>query len=302
MELARVHLAQGDEDEARRSFEAAIRADSSNEIAAIAMLDAYTAEERWAEAAPLCELLVNAAIRDRDGDALFVRLRLATRIAAALGDAERALTSAIAALDARPEDPDAQADLIVVASQCRETGPLLARAREHLARIAEQPDVLPAAHLVRLATLQNDAGDVDGAAALFERARRLEPEDQEITKALAEVYLAQGDFPRACKLKVDMARNATNADTRFDLFCEAGEIWARRADELEKAASVFEEARALKPQDPWLLQTMTWLYGELGEWGLLTGVLEDAAHGSPPAEKVKSLLAMAELVRDKLED
>ncbi len=302
VELARAQLAQGDEDDARRSFEAAVRADASNEAAAIAMLDAYTTEERWAEAAPLCELLVNAAIRDRDGDALFIRLRLATRIAAALGDAERALTSAVAALDARPEDTDAQADLIVVTSQCRETGPLMARASEHLARIAEQPDALPAAHLGRLATLLHDAGDVDGAAGLLERARHLEPEDQELTKALAEVYLAQGDYPRACKLKVDMARNATNADTRFDLFCEAGEIWARRADELEKAASVFEEARALKPQDPWLLQTLSWLYGELGEWDLLTGVLQEAAQGSAPAEKVTSLLAIAEVVRDKLDD
>ena len=302
VELARAQLAQGDEVDARRSFEAAIRADASNEAAAVAMLDAYTTEERWAEAAPLCELLVNAAIRDRDGDALFIRLRLATRIAAALGDAERALTSAVAALDARPEDADAQADLIVVTSQCRETGPLMARANEYLARIAEQPDALPAAHLGRLATLLHDAGDVDGAAGLLERARHLEPEDQEITKALAEVYLAQGDFPRACKLKVDMARNATNADTRFDLFCEAGEIWARRADELEKAASVFEEARALKPHDPWLLQTLTWLYGELGEWDLLTGILQEAAQGSAPTEKVASLLAIAEVARDKLDD
>ncbi|MBX3220789.1 MAG: tetratricopeptide repeat protein [Labilithrix sp.] len=304
VELARVHRAQGDDDAAEKAFEAAVKADPSNEIAAVAMLDAYTAEERWAEAAPLCELLVNAAIRDRDAESLFVRLRLATRIAAALGDADRALTSAIAALDAQPKDAGAQADLIAVASQCRESGPSVARAREHLARIAAEPDDLPTDHLLRLAKLEEDAGDLDSAAAIFERARRLEPEDQEVTRALAEVYLAQGDFPRACKLKVDMARNATNADTRFDLFCEAGEIWARRADELEKAASVFEEARALKPHDPWLLQTMMWLYGELGEWGLLTGVLEDAAQasGGSAEDRVKSLIAMAEVVRDKLED
>ncbi|MBX3259158.1 MAG: hypothetical protein KF782_05660 [Labilithrix sp.] len=304
VELAKVHRAQGDDDAADKAFEAAVHADPSNEVAAAAVLDTYTAEERWAEAAPLCELLVNAAVRDRDAEALFVRLRLATRIAAALGDADRALTSAVAALDARPDDPGARADLIAVASQCRESGPSIARVRERLARLAEQPDDLTTDQLVRLAKLQEDAGDLDGAAALQERARRLEPDDPELTQALAEVYLAQGDFPRACKLKVDMARNATDAETRFDLFCEAGEIWARRADELEKAASIFEEARALKPLDPWLLQTMMWLYGELGEWGLLTGVLEDAAQASDgsPEDRVKNLVAMAEVVRDKLDD
>lgn len=304
VELAKVHRAQGDDDAAEKAFEAAVRADPSNELAAAAMLDVYTAEERWAEAAPVCELLVNAAVRDRDTEALFVRLRLATRIAAALGDAERALTSAIAALDARPDDAGAQADLIAVASQSVESGASVARVRDHLARLAERPDELPTDQLVRLAKLQVDAGDLDSAAALFERARRLEPDDPELTRALAEVYLAEGDFPRACKLKVDMARSATDVDTRFDLFCEAGEIWARRADELEKAASVFEEARALKPLDSWLLQTMMWLYGELGEWGLLTGVLEDAAQApdGSPEDRVKSLLAMAEVVRDKLDD
>jgi len=305
VELARVHQKQGDADAARAAFEAAVHADSSNETAAVAMLDAYTADEKWAEAAPLCELLVNAAIRDRDGDALFVRLRLGTRIAAALGDADRAMTSALAALDARPKDPGAQADLVAVASQCRASAPaLLAKARARLGNIAEDADDLPADHLVRLASLQRDFGDLDSASAMFERARRLDPENQDVTRELAEVYLAQGDFPRACKLKVDMARNATNADTRFELFCEAGEIWARRAEELEKAASVFEEARAIKPLDPWLLQTMMWLYGELGEWDLLTGVLEDMTQApeAAPDEKVKTLLAMAEVVRDKLDD
>ena len=117
VELARVQLALGDDEAAQKSYEAAIRADSSNEAAAVAMLDAYTSDERWAEAAPLCELLVNAAIRDRDSDALFIRLRLQTRIAAALGDAERALTASMSALDARPGDLGAQADLLAVASQ-----------------------------------------------------------------------------------------------------------------------------------------------------------------------------------------
>jgi tetratricopeptide (TPR) repeat protein len=305
VELARIHQAQGNEDAARKAFEAAVRADSANELAAIAMLDIYAAEGRWAEAAPLCELLVNAAIRDRDGEALFVRLRLATRIAAALGDADRAVTSAVAALDARPKDVGARADLIAVASQCLGSAPAaLSKARAYLGRIAEDPDALAVDNLVQLAALQRDGGDLDGAAGMLERARALQSEDMTITKELADVYLAQGDFPRACKLKVDMARNATSAEARFDLLCEAGDIWARRADELETAASVFEEARALKPLDPWLLQTLTWLYGELEEWAMLASVLEDTAQASQdsPAERAKTLIAMAEVVRDKLDD
>lgn len=304
VELGKIQRLRGNEKAARQAFEAAIQSDASNEAAAEAMLDTFTAEARWAEAAPLCELLVNAAIRDRDEEALVVRLRLGTRIAAALGDADRAMMSAVASFDARPKDAGARADLIAVATQCRESAPAaLGKGRARLARMAEDADDLTPENLVRLASLQREIGELGLAAALFERIRRDHP-DANVTKELAEVYLAQGDFPRACKLKVDMARNATSADTRFDLLCEAGEIWARRAEELETAASVFEEARALKPLDPRLLQKMMWLYGELGEWESLARVLDDmsrATQGSPAA-RVKTILAMLEVVRDKLGD
>lgn len=303
VELANMHLAQGDEDVARRCFEASIRADPNNEAAAIASLDTYVAQEKWADAAPLSELLVNAAIRDRDGEALFARLRLTTRIHAALGDTERALSSAIAALDARPDDATARADLISIADRAEHSPTLLEKARQHLSRIAESTDALPVDLVLRLADLERTLGDLDVAAHMLERARRLDPENQEITKELSNVYLAQTDFPRACKLKVDMARNATNADTRFDLFCEAGEIWSRHADELEKAASVFEEARAIKPHDPWLLQTISWIYGALAEWERLVGVLDAMVEmHERPSEKVNCLVMLAEVARDKQND
>lgn len=300
VELAHVYLGRGEEDEAQRCFEAAIQADSSNEIAAIAMLDTYTAEERWAEAAPLCELLVNAAIRDRDGESLFVRLRLATRIAAALGDADRAVTSALAALDARPKDAGAQSDLIAV---CAQSAPALERARTQVTQIAEDPsEELSLEMVVRLGGLLRDI-DLDLAAATLERARRESPEDREIARELSDVFLAQADYPHACKVKVDLARSAETPEEQFTLLVEVGEIWAKRAEELEKAATIFEEARAIKPMDPWLLSTLMWLYGELGEWEILARVLEDIVQiQDNPEEKVKTLLSLSEVVRDHLDD
>lgn len=169
--------------------------------------------------------------------------------------------------------------------------------------LTDRAEALGADLLVRLAALLRDCDDLDGAAAALERARRSQPEDREIARQLSEVYLAQADFPRACKLKVDMARDALSADERFDLLVEAGEIWARRADELEKAASVFEEARAIKPADPWLLETLMWLYRELAAWDDLARVLGDVAEAQvTPEDKLKALLALAEVVRDEIGD
>ncbi|MEA2753545.1 MAG: hypothetical protein QOI41_7688, partial [Myxococcales bacterium] len=277
--------------------------DPTNELAAVAMLDTFTREEKWGQAAPLCELLVNAAKRDGDTRALFTRLRLATRIGAALGDPDRAMTSSLAAIDLDPDDQGAMADLVAVCSQCREQPRVIARAKDVLMRIASGPTVLPPGVLIALAQLQRDGGDVDGAATTLERARENDVDNQEVLKELAEVYLAQGDFPRCCKLKVDMARNATTADARFKLLCEAGEIWARKADELDKAATIFEEARAIKPLDNGLLHTLLGLYGERHRWEELATVLESIAqiHESPE-KKAKSYFAMAQVVLEKVGD
>lgn len=303
VELAQLHLRNGDERAAREAYESAIRSDATNEAAAAAMLDVFVHEEKWNDAAPLCDLLVNAATRDKDDDLLFTRLRLSTRVAAALADAERAMGSAVAALDLRPDDEAAQADLVAVSMQCRDTPNLVARAKKWLTRIASGPNPLPAQVLFGLAMLQKDAGEIDLAAATLERAQSAEPDNPDVVRELADVYLAQGDFPRCCKLKVDMARNATSAETRFQLLIDTGEIWAKRADELDKAAMVFEEARAIKPLDHWLLHTLMWVYGETQQWDALSNVLESIAQiQESPERKAKSFFAMAQIVLEKMRD
>ncbi len=303
VELGAMQRRLGNERAARQAFESAIDADPANEAAAREVLEPWTREERWAEAAPLCELLVNAAIRDRDSEAHFTRLRLATRIHAALADADRAMAAALAAIDLRPEDPSAQADLVAVASQCRDKKALVAKAKPWLVRIAETDATLPADVLQRVGQLHRDDGDLDAAAVMFERARKLAPDDAALQKELAEVYLALGDFPRACKLKVDLARNATSEDAKFQQLVDAGEIWARQARELPQAALVFEEARQLKPLDHWLLHTLMWVYGELEDWDKLSNVLEGITRiQESPDRRIKSLYAMAQVVRDKVKD
>ncbi len=303
VELANLHIGNGAERAARDAFELAIAADGANEAAAVAMLDVFTREEKWSQAAPLCELLVNAAKRDGDPRALFTRLRLATRISAALDDAERAMTSSLAAIELQPDDQGAQADLIAVCNQCRTQPRVIGRAKDWLTRLADGAAALPAGVLVALGQIQRSANDIDAAAHTLEQALEIEPDSPEVLKELADVYLAQGDYARCCKLKVDMARNATSADTRFQLLCDAGEIWARRAEELDKAATIFEEARLIKPLDHWLLHTLLWLYGERHRWDDLSNVLESIAQiQETPEKKAKSFFAMAQVVLEKVGD
>lgn len=303
VDLARLHERSGNGGAARTAYESAIKADPSNEVAGAAMLDALTRQERFAEAAPICEMLVNAAIRDRNEGLLFDRLRLATRIAAALGEPDRAMTSALAAFEARPSDPGARADLVAVVAQCTELPGTVARAKAALVRILASGDDLPPAVLVMLAGLHRDAGEHAAAIAALERASGGMADDPATLSALADAYLAGGDFARAAALTLDMARNAMTAEARFDLLVAAADIWERRANALADAAPVYEEARALKPLDPWILHTLLRVYGDLGDWPRLAGVLADVVKTQEtPAAKVKSLLALAEVLREKIGD
>ncbi|HEY8077610.1 MAG TPA: hypothetical protein VIF62_25965, partial [Labilithrix sp.] len=120
---------------------------------------------------------------------------------------------------------------------------------------------------------------------------------------LCETYIALHDWPHASKLLVDLARNAATAEDQFKLFVQAAEIWQKNAGEPEKAATIFEEARSVKPHDHWVLHTLMGIYGELGSWDRLSNVLEAIVQiQESPERKAKSLFAMAVVIREKMGD
>lgn len=303
VDLARLHKDLGDELGERDAFERALRADPTNEAAAAVLLDIYTRESRWEDAAPLCDLLLNAAALDRDERALFERQRLGTRIYAALGQADRAMDTALAAIGSAPNDANAQADLIAVCAHCCDNFAVLVRAKEALVGLEGSGVPLPTELRIALAEVHRVGGDLNSSAFTLERALANDGGHAGVKKSLAEIYLAQADYPRCCKLTLELAATAPDEETRFRLLCDAGEIWARRANVLDEAARVFEEARTLKPFDHWVLHTLMWLYGELECWNELANVLEDIAELQESDDrKAKGLFALAQVVFEKLAD
>ncbi len=304
VELARMLESRGHTAGAFEAYEQAILIDPSNQDACAVVLDAYVMQERWAEAVPLCELLVNVALRSGASDTLFARLLLATRIATAIGNIEAAMTSALAAFGERPEHADARADLIATAARAVDSPNVLARAKDPLAALARDVGGLPQVQLVALALVQKALGDFGSAAELLERVRAMAPEDRDVVHALSDVYVANGDYPRASKLKVELANTTRDPDAKFTLLCEASDVWARHAGDLEKAVALYEEAIALRPLDPRLLKTLMRVYRSLKRWEPLADVLGRMArseHVSAGA-KLKSLMALAEVAREKLGD
>jgi tetratricopeptide (TPR) repeat protein len=303
VELAALHKGEKDVAAAELAYERAIKADPKNEVAAEAVLATFTRERRWADAQPLCELLVNVMPREgASPERQFTLLRLATRIASELGQKERALAAATNAYRVRPTLETAH-DAIDAAYAVREEPALLARAGGEIEAIVALAMEFAPAYIAKLGRVKRALGHDDAALALYSKALTQDAELTDAMAGLAEILVARGDWERACAFKQKLAHAVSAPDEQFGLLVEAGEMWAHRAKNLPMAALAFEEALAIKPRDSWLLHTLLWLYGELECWEKLIETLRVVAEvHEEPAAKAKSIYAIAMVVRDHMGD
>ncbi len=292
-----------DAPNALATYETALRHDPTNEASAAALIDSFVQASDWARVASLAEVLLVAAMRDGATGRAFDLLCLSTRAAAGLGENERALRSALRAFEMRPRDVDAQRALLHVCHRVRDNENVLASAREALAQLSSGAFELSADDLVALADVELARNDEEAATRAYSKALALDGLHDGALGGIANVYAARGDFTRAATFKNKQARATKDATQKFDLLVEAAELWAHRARNFEKATLAFEDARALKPTDSWLLHTLVWIYGETEKWDALVLTLRAIVDQETEAEKrAKTLYALAQVVRDKLHD
>jgi tetratricopeptide (TPR) repeat protein len=302
VQLGAVRFSLGEDATASEAYERAVAVDPMNETAAEAMLARYVGASRWAESQPLCELLVNAATRDGNVGRAFELLRMATRIASALGNGDRALTAALAAYEMRPVAA-AKEDIVEVCHRARTDRDILVRAWLALDEIAGAASELSPSSLGKMGDIRRVQGAPDAALDLYSRALILDSEARLPLAGITEICIERGEWERAASFKQRLAELATGEEEKFGLLVDAGELLARRANKLTAAAEAYEAALLLRPSDHWLLHALMWVYGELGAWDKLVGLLRAVANlEAEPTKRAKSVLAMAQVMREKLGD
>lgn len=300
--LADARAALGDKAAAEAAEEDAVVVDPGNEIAARRVLPRYIAGERWLDALPLCEWLVNAAVRDGDGDRAYAHRRSLVRISLALDDATRALHAALGAYELRAT-PESAEDVIDVSHSARADVAILAAARPALEGITATPDILSPPALAKLGEVAIALGSHDTAAALFRRALEADPICDTALNGLTDLATEPALVAEAAELTIQAAANAESREERFRLLVKAGELLAFGANDLARAGAAFEDARALVPRDHRILHTLVWIYTEIEEWGFLTEVLRSIADSeTEPVRRAKGTYAMALVLRDKVGD
>ncbi len=300
-ELGSLRQRLGDGTGARAAFEGAQQADPGNERAKLEVLEAYLAEEKWAQAAPLAEQLVAATSRSKEIQ--FARLRLATRAFSGKGDVDKALGFAIQACEIDTSSLEAWTDLLDLANRGANKGSFLERMRPLFEHMRDAPLPLEADMLCKLGNVELAMGMAERALITFSRAMELDSDSPAALTGMVGACLAKEDWAGACDCKVALARNAVSLDEKFKQLCEAGEIWAHRANDYGEANRVWEEALAINPRDHWLLHALMWLYGEMEDWEKLDHILLKIADiQESPERRAKSLFARAQVIDEKVGD
>ncbi len=300
--LADARAALGDKTAAEAAEEDAVVIDPGNEVAARRVLPRYIAAERWLDALPLCEWLVNAAVRDGDTERAYAQRRSLTQIALALDDEGRALTAALGAYELHATSESAE-DVINVCHHARTDAALLLRARATLEAITSSSLELSAAGLAKLGEVALALGSPETAGTLFRQALDADPCCAMALAALTDLAGEPAAAAEVAELTIVAAANAESREERFDLLVKAGELLAFRATQLARAGAAFEDARALVPRDHRILHMLVWIYTEIEEWAYLTEVLRSIADSeTEPVRRAKGTYAMALVLRDKVGD
>ncbi|MBX3218371.1 MAG: hypothetical protein KF850_40575 [Labilithrix sp.] len=301
VELAELRAKMGDAAAERQAYLLAIAADPRSESAAAALIGPLLAEGRFAEAEPLCEVVVAAAERDKDGQRLYAARRAQVEVSFALGKPDRALVAALAAFEARRAEIAARVDLVRAASDMR-ADPQVLKARDALVVIADHPDGLGAEAKVALAEVLVLIGESDRAASLYDDALAERPDDERALVGLAQHHAASGNKVASLALKRQRALGLADPSERLAALLETADALAKIGEDA-LAAEVYESARALAPGDLPILHKLLALYQKGKRWAPLFDVLRSIADAdTDPHRRAKTLFTMGQIASAELLD
>lgn len=263
----------GDAKSAFDAWAAAHRENADHEEAASFLIDRLVRDKKWAEAAPLAERLVHAAERSQSAEKIAMRRQTAQMIYSGMGDTRRALAQAISAFEMNPRDPELALGMLRATKSEAHSSSTAGAAGPALHALASDLFVLPFDTLLLLGDTLRAVGFEEDAARVFEHAVQVDPAYVAAQEELVTLYRSMGRFSEAALKKRSLLDLTNDEEQRFLGLVELGEMLNHEAHDLRGAAIAYEEAWALRPNDPWILQTLAWVYSELGEPHHLASVL-----------------------------
>lgn len=285
-----------------QAFESAIEFDGECEDAALALVREYISLERYAEAAPLAEMLVRRS-RNLEREQQHMLNKLLGQVVSKLGEHERAVKafSAAAALD--PTDQETTRGIADSSFALADWPTALTNYQRVLTSLADDDVDTRTEVYFRLGEIKRAQGQDRQAINNYEKALSLNGEHRPTLDAMVQVHEKAGEYRLVAEYKRQILDSLFDGDSRYAMLLEIGDLWAEREKSPAKALEAYEEARDLKPDDLGLLHRLLQNYQAAEEWQKMADVLDSiTALEQRPQVKAKLFYTQAQIYRDKLED
>ncbi|HTM43632.1 MAG TPA: tetratricopeptide repeat protein, partial [Polyangiaceae bacterium] len=290
-----------DRESAVAAYKQAISLDEDCEDAALPLMNEHVANERWAEAEPLAELLVRKA-KSRERSEQHLLQRTLGRIEAALGNDEKSLKAYQAAHALDVTDQETVKGIADAAFRLKDWPSALSNYQKVLTGLPEEAADERADIYFRLGCVKREQGQAKQAINNFEKALALNVEHRPTLEALVDLYAKSGEWKEVAAYKRQILDSITDEEQRLAMLIDIGEVWEKQK-EPKKAIEAFEEARAINANNHVLLHKLLQLYQEVGDWQNMVDTIQAIADvETAPEKKSRYLYTMAQLYRDKLED
>jgi tetratricopeptide (TPR) repeat protein len=139
-----------------------------------------------------------------------------------------------------------------------------------------------------LAAIYEEQRKLPAAKLALERGERLFPEDENILYYLGFLYDRMGDRAKGlATMEKLLALNPSNSNALNFV----GYTLLESGHDMVRAADYIQRALALKPQDPFVLDSYGWLLYRQGKLGLAMKILERAANLKPTEGVIAEHLA-----------
>ena len=292
----------GERAPAMQAYEQAIELDAECEEAALPLVNEYGEQERWADAAPLAEMLVRRG-KNRERGEQHMLQKMLGRVMGKVGEHEKSLRAYQAANQLDLTDQETIRGVADAAYAMQDWPTSLTNYQKVLTSLGEDDVESRTEVYYRLGAIKLAQGQDRQAINNYEKALALDGEHRPSLQALIAIYEKSGDNKQVAEYKRQILDSVFDGEERFQFLMEIGDLWAEKEKDPKKALEAYEEARDLKPVDHVLLHKMLENYKTAEEWQKMVDILDAIKDiEQRPKLRAKFVNAQAQLYRDKLED
>ena len=291
-----------DSDKAAELYQRTLTIDPDHLEAGKPLAEYYFAKERYDEAAPVFDMLVRKADREQDPSVLHQLYYQAARTADAQGEAEKALKLYQSAYDIDSTD---LATLKGLADLLHKTEQWDRSFKYYQTILVNHRDGQDPTEIVdtyfRLGSIKLKLGEQRKALNMFEKAREVDPIHRPTLEAIVRLQEEQGDWKAVVEAKRAMLEGSEDADERFALHRDIGDVYAERLNDAPKALEAYDNAVELRADSFDVLTKQVELYSKSEQWKrAVQSILRLAELYDDSGAKARYYYAAAVIFRDSI--